>query len=84
MMYGVNFTSQNKACIKDNYPLPPMKWKVESLADFKYKCFLDAYKGYHNILMKKFDEEKTAFYTNEGIYCYTKMAFGLKNVGVTN
>ena len=59
----VDFTSLNNACSKDNYPLPPIDWKVESLADFKYKCFLDAHKGYHHILMKEFDEDKTAFYT---------------------
>lgn len=29
------------------------------------------------------DEEKTAFVTSHGLYCYRVMAFGLKNVGVT-
>nr|GFB32731.1 reverse transcriptase domain-containing protein [Tanacetum cinerariifolium] len=56
-------------------------YNVESIMGFKYKCFLDAYKGYHQILMVKEDEEKTAFYTNQGTYCYTKMPFGLKNAG---
>ncbi|GJU57913.1 reverse transcriptase domain-containing protein [Tanacetum coccineum] len=31
----------------------------------------------------KEDEEKTAFYTDQGTYCYTKMPFGLKNTGAT-
>ncbi|XP_023745788.1 uncharacterized protein LOC111893943 [Lactuca sativa] len=47
------------------------------------KCFLDAYKGYHQILMSKEDKEKTAFYTDHGTFCYTKMPFGLKNAGAT-
>ncbi|XP_071740851.1 uncharacterized protein [Rutidosis leptorrhynchoides] len=38
----VDFTDINKACPKDNYPLPKIDWKVESLAGFRYKCFLDA------------------------------------------
>ncbi|GJT03970.1 reverse transcriptase domain-containing protein [Tanacetum coccineum] len=68
---------------KDLYPLPEIDWKIESLMGFKYKCFLDAYKGYHKIQMAKKDEEKTTFHTDEGVFCYTKMPFGLKNVGAT-
>ncbi|GKF36837.1 reverse transcriptase domain-containing protein, partial [Tanacetum coccineum] len=33
--------------------------------------------------MAEADEEKTAFHTSQGVYCYTKMPFGLKNVGAT-
>ncbi|KAL7605482.1 hypothetical protein Lser_V15G18132 [Lactuca serriola] len=33
--------------------------------------------------MSKEDEEKTAFYTDHGTFCYTKIPFGLKNAGAT-
>ncbi|GJZ66513.1 reverse transcriptase domain-containing protein [Tanacetum coccineum] len=33
--------------------------------------------------MTEKDEEKTAFITSQGIFCYTKMPFGLKNTGAT-
>ncbi|XP_071739546.1 uncharacterized protein [Rutidosis leptorrhynchoides] len=79
----VDFTNINKACPKDCYPLPEIDWKVESLTGYKYKCFLDAYKGYHQIQMAEEDEEKTSFFTRKGIYCYKKMPFGLKNAGAT-
>ncbi|GJZ86751.1 reverse transcriptase domain-containing protein [Tanacetum coccineum] len=79
----VDFTDLNKACPQDYYPLPEINWKVESLCGYPYKCFLDAYKGYHQIQMAEQDEEKTAFHTSHGVYCYTKMPFGLKNVGAT-
>nr|GEW02576.1 reverse transcriptase domain-containing protein [Tanacetum cinerariifolium] len=43
-----------------------------------------AYKGYHQIQLAEADEEKTAFHTGQGVYCYTKMPFGLKNAGATH
>nr|GEX27913.1 hypothetical protein [Tanacetum cinerariifolium] len=55
------------SCLKDYYPLPNIDCKVESVMGFKYKCFLDAYKGYHQIQMAKEDEKKTAFYTDQGM-----------------
>ncbi|GJW61700.1 reverse transcriptase domain-containing protein [Tanacetum coccineum] len=79
----VDFTDLNKACSQDCYPLPEIDWKVESLCGYPFKCFLDAYKGYHQIQMTEQDEEKKAFHTSHGVYCYTKMPFGLKNAGAT-
>ncbi|GKA82530.1 reverse transcriptase domain-containing protein [Tanacetum coccineum] len=79
----VDFKDLNKACPKDGYPLSEIDWKVKSLYGFPFKCFLDAYKGYHQIQMAEEDEEKTAFITNQGIFCYTKMPFGLRNAGAT-
>ncbi|GJQ90295.1 reverse transcriptase domain-containing protein [Tanacetum coccineum] len=79
----VDFTDINKACPKDYYSLPEIDWKVDSLFDFKLKCFLNAYKGYHQMKMAKEDEHKTAFHTPQGVYCYRKMPFGLKNAGGT-
>jgi hypothetical protein len=45
--------------------------------------FLDAYSGYNQIGLKVEDEEKTAFITPHGVYCYMTMPFGLKNAGAT-
>src|SRR5947207_8331768 len=39
--------------------------------------------GYHQISMCREDEEKTAFVAPSGVYCYTRMPFGLKNAGPT-
>ncbi|GKC86033.1 reverse transcriptase domain-containing protein [Tanacetum coccineum] len=79
----VDFTDLNKACPQDCYPLLEIDWKVESLYGYPFKCFLDAYKGYHHIQMAESDEEKTAFHTSQGVYCYTKMPFSLKNADAT-
>nr|GEV03234.1 reverse transcriptase domain-containing protein [Tanacetum cinerariifolium] len=69
--------------VMDCYPLPEIDWKVESLCGYPFKCFLDAYKGYHQIQLAEADEEKMAFHIGQGVYCYTKMPFGLKNAGAT-
>ncbi|GKA76184.1 reverse transcriptase domain-containing protein [Tanacetum coccineum] len=79
----IDFTDLNKSCPKDCYPLPEIDWKVESVYGYPFKCFLDAYKGYHQIQMAEEDEEKIAFHTNQGVFSYTKMPFGLKNAGAT-
>nr|GEX18087.1 hypothetical protein [Tanacetum cinerariifolium] len=62
----VDFTDLNKACSQDCYPLSEIGWKVKSLCGYPFKCFLDAYKGYHQIQMAEQDEKKTAFHTSHG------------------
>ncbi|GKC40395.1 reverse transcriptase domain-containing protein, partial [Tanacetum coccineum] len=66
----IDFTSLNKACPKDSYLLPEIDYKIESLDGFRFKCFLDAYKGYHQIRMAEEDEDKTTFHTEHGINCH--------------
>ena len=60
----IEFNDLNKACPKDGYPLPGIDWKIETLCEYPFKCFLDAYKGYHQIQIAKYDKEKRAFITN--------------------
>nr|GEV32941.1 reverse transcriptase domain-containing protein [Tanacetum cinerariifolium] len=67
----------------DYYPLSDIDGKIESVVGFRYKCFIDTYKGYHQVQMALDDEENMAFYTDHGTYCYMKMSFGLKNAGAT-
>jgi hypothetical protein len=45
--------------------------------------FLGAYSGYYQISLTINDEEKTVFIMPFGFFCYTKMAFRLKNGGAT-
>nr|GEY03538.1 reverse transcriptase domain-containing protein [Tanacetum cinerariifolium] len=62
----VDFTDLNKAYPQDCYPLLEIDWKVESLCGYPFKCFVNAYKGYHQIQMAKQDKGKTAFHTSHG------------------
>ena len=45
--------------------------------------FLDGFSGYNQIVVHPEDQEKTAFTTPWGTFKYSKMPFGLMNVGAT-
>jgi hypothetical protein len=79
----VDYTDLNKHCPKDPFGLPRTDQVIDSTASCNLLCFLDCYSGYHHIAIKEEDQEKTAFITPCGAYCYTTMSFGLKNAGAT-
>jgi hypothetical protein len=77
----IDFTDLNKACPKDEFPLPRIDSLVDATASSELMSLLDCYSGYHQIWMKKEDEPKTSFITPSGTYCYLRMPEGLKNAG---
>uniref|UniRef100_A0A2N9I869 Integrase catalytic domain-containing protein n=1 Tax=Fagus sylvatica TaxID=28930 RepID=A0A2N9I869_FAGSY len=79
----IDFTDLNKACPKDPFPLPKIDQLVDATSNHQRMSFLDAFQGYHQIAMNPADQEKTAFITPRGIFCYKVMPFGLKNAGAT-
>ena len=83
MRMCIDFTNLNKACKKDPFLLPRIDTFVDKAAGCKRFSLLDCFSGYHQIWLKKEDEEKTSFTTPFGTYCYTRMPEGLKNVGST-
>ena len=79
----MDFTDLNKACPKDNFPLPRINQMVDSIAGHKLLTFMDAFSGYNQIKLAEEDQKKTAFITSQGLYCYKVMPFRLKNVEAT-
>jgi hypothetical protein len=77
----IDFTVLNKACLKDEFPLPRIDSLVDVAASSELMSLLDCYSGYHQIWMKKEDEPKTSFITPSGTFCYLRMPEGLKNAG---
>jgi hypothetical protein len=77
----IDFTDLNKACPKDEFPLPRIDTLVNAAASSELMSLLDCYSGYHQIWMKREDEPKTSFITPSGTYCYLRMPEGFKNVG---
>jgi hypothetical protein len=79
----IDFTYLNKACKKDPFSLPRINASVDKAAACRRFSLLDCFSSYHQIWLKKEDQEKTSFTTSFGTYCYVRMPEGLKNVGST-
>ena len=54
---------------------------VDDAANSQLMSLLDCFSGYHQIWMRKEDEEKTSFITPFGTYCFVRMPEGLNNAG---
>lgn len=62
----VDYTNLNRACSKDDFPLP----RIDATSGCELMSFLEAYSWYHYVWMAKEDEEKTNFITSSGMFCY--------------
>ena len=78
----VDCRNLNKACPKDEFPLPNSDLLVDSAGNAMF-LFIDGYSGYNQIRMAAKDAETTTFKTPIGNFYNTMMSFGLKNVGAT-
>jgi hypothetical protein len=54
----IDYTSLDKACSKDEYPLPCICQIINSTSSRELLSFLDAYSGYHQISLVIDNEEK--------------------------
>ncbi|NAU33237.1 hypothetical protein EE082_27575, partial [Klebsiella pneumoniae] len=79
----IDFRDLNKACPKDDFPLPIPELMIDIASSHYLFSFMDGSSGYNQIKMAPEDERFTAFRTPIGTYCYKVMPFGLKNAGAT-
>ena len=77
----IDFTSLNRCCPKDCYPLPRIDQLVDSTVGYALLSCMDAFSGYYQIIMDLADKKKTTFICSAGVFNYTMMPFGLMNVG---
>ena len=78
-----DFRNLNKACPKDEFPLPNMDLLIDSAIGSAIFSFMDGFSRYNQIRMALKDAEKTTFRTPMGNFYYTVMPFELKNAGAT-
>lgn len=78
----VAFIDINDTHLIDCYPLLCIDHLVDVIMGFSLMSFLDTYSSYQQIWIDLKDE-KNDFITEEGMFYYKRIFFGLKNVGIT-
>ena len=73
----------NEWTVKNHYPLPLISELIACVQKVKKFTKVDIRWGYNNICIKKGDEHKAAFITNQGLFKPTAMFFGLTNSPAT-
>ena len=63
--------------------MPQIDQLVDITVGHPRMSFLDAFQGYHQILLAMDDQERTTFVTPIRNYHYKVMPFDLKNAGTT-
>jgi hypothetical protein len=79
----VDFTDLNKAFKKDDFPLERVDKIVDDVANSEMLSLLDMFSRYHQIRVRREDEEKTSFITTFGTFCFVRMLEGMKNARCT-
>ena len=69
---------------KDAYPLPRIDNTLHVLSGSQWFSTIDLLSGYWQVGVAEEDKEKTAFITQEGLFEFNVMPFGLCNFSKIN
>lgn len=75
----IDFKKLNMNTIFDRYPMSDINIILSNLGEAQFFSKIDLESGFHQILIKESDKEKTAFSVNGAKYEFNRMPFGLKN-----
>ena len=83
MRLCIDMRKLNEVTKKDAYPLPNVRDCLDAFGKSKFFTSLDLNSGYLQVRVREQDQEKTAFVTQDGLYCFQFMPFGLKSAPMT-
>ena len=83
LRFCVDYRRLNTVTRKDAYVLPRIDDTLDALSSSKWFSTLDLASGYWQMEVAPEDKEKTAFCTQEGLFEFQTMPFGLRNAPAT-
>ena len=81
--FCVDYRKLNSITHKDTYPLPRIDDTLDTLGESQWFSTLDLVSGYWQVEVAEQDRDKTAFTTQEGLFQFKVMPFGLCNAPAT-
>ena len=81
--FCVDFRNLNAATIKNNFAMPRIHERLDSLNGCRFFTVLDLTAGYWQFKMSNESKKWTAFKTQMGVFEFERMPFGLCNAGAT-
>ncbi|EFO88192.1 hypothetical protein CRE_06930 [Caenorhabditis remanei] len=75
----LDFRKLNEVTIPDNYPLPRIDTIIEKVGNARYFSSLDMANGYLQLRLDAESSYKCGFITENKVYAYTHLPFGLKS-----
>ena len=81
--FCVDYRRLNSLAVKDAYPLPRIDDSLRLLGNQQWFSTMDLASGYWQVAMSPDAQKKAAFVTNEGLFQFRVMPFGLCNAPAT-
>ena len=81
--FCVDYRRLNSLTVKDAYPLPRIDDSLQLLGNQQWFSTMDLASGYWQVAMSPDAQKKAAFVTNEGLFQFRVMPFGLCNAPAT-
>ena len=81
--FCVDYRRLNSLTVKDAYPLPRIDDSLRLLGNQQWFSTMDLASGYWQVAMSPDAQKKAAFVTNEGLFQFRVMPFGLCNAPAT-